>query len=146
MKRIVLEQLSLPQPCPVSWSSMQGDHRQRHCTQCNQPVYNLSALSRAEAETLLAAQPGCVSVCRRADGTVATRDFRARPVPSTVRGIAARVLAPTLFALSLAACGDGGLTGDGRTGGAPVMQPMSPANSMPALPANTAPATAPQKP
>jgi hypothetical protein len=55
---------------------MRGDDRVRFCGQCQQHVYNLSAMSRAEGEALIARHEGriCVNLYRRADGTVLTTD------------------------------------------------------------------------
>jgi hypothetical protein len=48
----------------------------RYCTSCRQNVYNLSAMSRNEAEALIIQKEGrlCVRFFRRADGTVLTQD------------------------------------------------------------------------
>ena len=48
-----LEQLSIPLPCSVDWASMTGDEKVRFCRQCRQQVYNLSQMTRGEAEQLL---------------------------------------------------------------------------------------------
>jgi hypothetical protein len=55
---------------------MHGDNRVRFCDQCQLNVYNLSELSRVEAERLIAATEGrlCARFYRRADGTVLTKD------------------------------------------------------------------------
>ena len=55
---------------------MTGGARSRHCAQCRLNVFNLSGLSRVEAEALLVAKEGkvCVRYFRRPDGTVLTRD------------------------------------------------------------------------
>jgi hypothetical protein len=54
---------------------MQGDDRVRHCGQCQRNVYQLSNLSREEAEALILEKEGelCVQFYRRADGSVVTR-------------------------------------------------------------------------
>lgn len=55
---------------------MKGDDRQRFCGQCEKSVYNVSAMSRAEAEALLQG-PGelpCVRFYQRTDGTILTAD------------------------------------------------------------------------
>lgn len=71
-----LDNLKIASPCSVSWSDMKGDERSRDCSSCRLRVYNLSAMTRAEAETLIAEKEGrpCVRFYRRADGTVITRD------------------------------------------------------------------------
>jgi hypothetical protein len=81
---------------------MRGDDRVRHCDQCRLNVYNLSEMTRTEAERLLAEREGrtCVRYFRRHDGTVLTRDC---PVglqalrQRLVRGVAA--LAGLLLAM-----------------------------------------------
>src|SRR5206468_4214709 len=49
----VLDAVTIPISCPVSWDEMQGDHRTRFCDQCSQNVYDVSELSRAEAIELV---------------------------------------------------------------------------------------------
>jgi hypothetical protein len=74
-----LELLTIPVPCTVPWDSMMGSKRVRFCSQCQQSVYNLTEMTRAEAESLVDEREGevCVRFYRRPDGTVMTRDCRA---------------------------------------------------------------------
>jgi hypothetical protein len=78
MKRlpVVLENLRIATPCTADWDEMRGDDRVRFCGQCEKNVYNLSAMSRAEAEALVAGREGrmCVRLYQRHDGTVLTSD------------------------------------------------------------------------
>jgi hypothetical protein len=55
---------------------MAGDDRVRHCQECNLNVYNLSEMTRAQAERLIAEREGrlCVRFYRRADGTMLMQD------------------------------------------------------------------------
>jgi hypothetical protein len=55
---------------------MIGTERARFCGQCSLNVYNLSAMTRTEAEDLIARTEGqlCVRFFRRADGTVLTQN------------------------------------------------------------------------
>jgi hypothetical protein len=55
---------------------MQGTDTVRRCDQCRLNVYNLSAMTRDEAIATIVAHEGmlCVSICRRSDGTILTRD------------------------------------------------------------------------
>jgi hypothetical protein len=55
---------------------MYGDERKRFCKQCKLSVYNLSGMSREEAERLVMNAEGrlCVRFYRRADGTMITQD------------------------------------------------------------------------
>src|SRR5262245_35856477 len=73
----LLNRVSVASPCTARWEDMAGDERSRHCAQCNLKVHNLSAMTREEAEALLAAKGGgrlCARFYRRADGTVLTQD------------------------------------------------------------------------
>jgi len=74
--RIPLDVIQVPKPCPADWNGMRGNDRVRFCKLCNLNVYNLSAMSREQAEDLVNASEGrmCVSFYRRADGTVITSD------------------------------------------------------------------------
>ena len=74
--RDTLDRLEIAKPCPVDWESMPGDERIRSCDQCHKNVYNLSGMSRDEAQELILEQEGrrCVRFLRRADGTVLTHD------------------------------------------------------------------------
>lgn len=73
---INLEQISVAKPCPANWDEMSGDERVRHCGLCKMNVYNLSEMTRDEAEKLVQHREGrlCVQFYRRADGTVLTKD------------------------------------------------------------------------
>jgi hypothetical protein len=65
-------------PCPVGWSSMRGTNVTRTCATCDRQVHDLSAMTSAEAETLLAGDGRvCVRLCRGADGRIITADRRA---------------------------------------------------------------------
>jgi hypothetical protein len=72
----LLEQLRIASPCQADWSQMKGDERVRFCGQCRLNVYNLSGMSRGEAEALVQKAEGrvCVRLWKREDGTVLTRD------------------------------------------------------------------------
>ena len=77
---IALDVIDVKTPCPASWESMRGDDRTRYCVGCGLHVHNLSAMTRPEAEGLLAtcASAGrlCVRFERLADGVVQTLDYR----------------------------------------------------------------------
>jgi hypothetical protein len=72
----LLDSLRVASPCRASWDDMVGDERVRFCGQCAKNVYNLSAMAREEAETVIRAKDGnlCVRMYQRADGTVMTTD------------------------------------------------------------------------
>jgi hypothetical protein len=85
-----LEQIRIATPCHARWDEMTGDEKSRHCASCNLRVYNLSAMTRAEADGLVASKREggriCVRLYRRADGTVITQDC-----PTGVAAARARV-------------------------------------------------------
>ncbi|HWO19675.1 MAG TPA: hypothetical protein VNO30_12900 [Kofleriaceae bacterium] len=68
----VLDNLRVAAPCAADWSKMEGDERVRACGDCSQYVYNLSGMTREEAEALILEKEGrlCVRYYRRADGTI----------------------------------------------------------------------------
>jgi hypothetical protein len=73
---VSLDVLEVASPCPVRWSDMHGDDRARFCRQCQLPVYNLTDMTRPEAESFLSGRVKrtCVRFYRRADGTILTQD------------------------------------------------------------------------
>ncbi|MBL8679879.1 MAG: hypothetical protein JNK05_11970 [Myxococcales bacterium] len=72
----MLDNVRVASPCTASWADMKGDDRVRFCGHCEKNVFNLSAMSRDEAEALILASGAkiCVRMYRRADGTVLTED------------------------------------------------------------------------
>ena len=71
-----LNDIKVASPCPADWDEMYGDSRKRFCSECKLTVYNLSGMTRVEAENLITNAEGrlCVRFYRRADGTVITQD------------------------------------------------------------------------
>lgn len=71
-----LNNLKIASPCPVGWDTMKGDDRKRFCDMCSLNVYNISEMTRSEAETFIRNAEGriCARIYRRADGTMITRD------------------------------------------------------------------------
>ncbi|MBX9692322.1 MAG: hypothetical protein K2Z81_08065 [Cyanobacteria bacterium] len=70
----LLDQLMIAAPCSVSWDSMTGDDRVRHCAGCSKNVYNVSDMTYREANDFLrinGATP-CMTFYRRKDGTIIT--------------------------------------------------------------------------
>ncbi|HEY9687887.1 MAG TPA: hypothetical protein V6C52_13005 [Coleofasciculaceae cyanobacterium] len=72
----LLESITIASPCPADWEGMTGNERVRFCGECQLNVYNLSGMSRQEAEVLIREREGrlCVRYFQRADGTMMTRD------------------------------------------------------------------------
>jgi hypothetical protein len=71
-----LEGVRVAAPCPADWEKMVGDERVRFCGQCSLHVYNLSGMTKREAEGLVANAEGrlCVRYYSRADGSILTRN------------------------------------------------------------------------
>ena len=71
-----LRNVKVASPCPADWDRMIGDERARFCGQCELNVYNLSAMSTLEAESLIARTEGrlCIRYYRRKDGSIITQD------------------------------------------------------------------------
>ena len=71
-----LDQVRIAAPCTADWEQMIGNDRVRFCGQCSLNVYNLSELTKAEAEEFIARNEGrlCVRYYRRADGSVLTKN------------------------------------------------------------------------
>ena len=78
MKRFTnpLDNIHIASPCSADWNEMVGDERRRFCSQCSLNVYNLSGMTRDEAENLLLTSEGrvCVRFYRRKDGTILMKD------------------------------------------------------------------------
>ena len=96
-----LENIKIASPCSQDWNEMIGTERKRFCGECKLNVYNLSGMSRTEAENLLLNSEGrlCVRFYRRADGSVLTKDCPVgwqaikRRVSKTATAFASLVLA-----------------------------------------------------
>ena len=71
-----LSKVRVASPCPADWDSMIGDERVRFCGQCELNVFNLSAMTKAQAENLIVRTEGrlCVRFFRRTDGSILTQD------------------------------------------------------------------------
>ena len=69
-----LDNVRVAAPCPADWDGMYGNDRVRFCDQCQLNVYNLSEMSRADAERLIGQAEGrlCVRYYRRRDGSIIT--------------------------------------------------------------------------
>ena len=72
----VLDDVQVATPCHAAWKDMAGDDRVRFCGTCEKNVYNLSAMSEAEAEAFVEKTEGnvCIRFHQRADGTMLTSD------------------------------------------------------------------------
>jgi hypothetical protein len=71
-----LDNIKIASPCSQDWDQMIGVGRKRYCAECKLNVYNLSQMTRQEAEGFLMNSEGrlCVRFYRRQDGTILTQD------------------------------------------------------------------------
>jgi len=74
--RIDLDKIRVASPCHARWDDMVGDERARFCGQCSKNVFNLSAMTRAQIETLIREKEGkfCGRFYQRPDGRMITAD------------------------------------------------------------------------
>ena len=79
-----LDSIKIASPCSADWGSMVGDNRQRHCGECKLNVYNLSGMSKKDAENLILNSEGrlCARFYRRKDGTI-TVSYTHLTLPTT---------------------------------------------------------------
>jgi hypothetical protein len=101
-----LNNIKIASPCSQDWDAMIGNDRQRYCGECKLNVYNLSGMTRNEAENLIMNAEGrlCVRYYKRADGSVLTKDC-----PVGWQAVKRRVSAMAAAAFSLLAGLVGGL-------------------------------------
>lgn len=116
-----VDRIEIPTPCSVPWDSMYGDERIRHCGSCRKNVYNVAALTRAQAMELIASrEPVCVHIYRRPDGTVVTNDCWSRLRAARRRGMWAFLVMLVIVGWAQLAAMMVGLAGLRRL----VLQPM----------------------
>lgn len=89
-RTVDLDKIELAFPCPMKWEDMVGDDRERFCQSCALNVYNLSSMSKKEAEEFLMLRSEnriCLNFKRRKDGTVITDNC-----PRALRAVRDRTL------------------------------------------------------
>lgn len=71
-----LDNIKVASPCSANWDEMFGNERKRFCGECKLNVYNLSGMTKYDAENLLVVSEGrlCVRYFQRSDGTILTAD------------------------------------------------------------------------
>jgi hypothetical protein len=100
-----VDEIRIALPCQARWNDMEGDERARFCRQCSKHVFNLSAMTRTQIETLVREKEGkfCGRFYRRADGRMLTVDC-----PSRLRHVRERLAriggAVCALLLSLVGC------------------------------------------
>jgi hypothetical protein len=118
----LLDQVRIASPCKAEWNEMLGDERVRFCLSCEKNVYNLSSMSKDDAETLLRERVGndlCVRFYQRTDGTILTADCpegvkkkRRKKLALAVAGAGAMVAATATAFMSQRTCTKGALQGE----------------------------------
>jgi hypothetical protein len=69
-----LAHVRIAAPCRADWERMRGNERVRFCDECSMNVYNLSNMSKQDAEALIMSAEGrlCARYYNRSDGTILT--------------------------------------------------------------------------
>ncbi|HLL15111.1 MAG TPA: hypothetical protein VK388_08605 [Pyrinomonadaceae bacterium] len=69
-----LSHVRVAAPCRADWERMRGNERVRFCDQCSMNVYNLSNMTKKDAEALVLSTEGrlCVRYYHRTDGSILT--------------------------------------------------------------------------
>ena len=118
----LLDQVRVASPCKADWNEMLGDERVRFCLSCEKNVYNLSSMTKDDAESLLRERLGndlCVRFYQRADGTILTQDCpegvkkkRRKKLALAVAGAGALAAAAATSFMSSRSCKGRALQGD----------------------------------
>lgn len=132
-----LKNLKVASPCSQDWNAMIGSERKRYCGECKLNVYNLSGMSKIEAENLIMNSEGrlCVRFYQRADGTVLTQDC---PVGWAKFKQRTKIYVTALASLIFSFFGALGLVGMfNKTRETTIMGGISPVNITNTTPKNT---------
>lgn len=62
-----LNNITIPEPCRADWNSMVGNEQVRFCEHCSLDVHNLSAMTRSQAQRLVARSKGRLCVQYHSD-------------------------------------------------------------------------------
>lgn len=95
----LLESLKVASPCKADWNAMVGDDKVRFCSGCEKNVYDLSGMTREEAETFVREREGggaCIRLHKRRDGTVLTSDCPVGAKNARLRRVGAAALGVSL--------------------------------------------------
>lgn len=122
--RNTLNHVRIAAPCKADWDQMIGNERVRFCSQCSLNVYNLSSMTRADAESLIARTEGrlCVRFYRRYDGSIITKDC-----PVGLRAIRRRL---SYVGKAISSTVIGLLAGLGVYGAVSTIVPIAPQRTM----------------
>lgn len=100
---IPLDSIQVASPCQADWNAMSGDEQARFCQSCHKHVYNLSEMTRDEAQQLILEKEGklCVRFYQRADGTLITNNC---PVGLAAESVPTRSMWNRVGAMMVAGC------------------------------------------
>ena len=136
----LLGRVRIASPCPMSWHDMEGGDQVRFCHECKLNVYNLSSMTKPEAESLIREHEGrlCVGYYQRADGTIITSNcpLGLRAARKAATWLACKVAAAVVL-LFQAVAGFG--AGSRNTCGSIRLQEVQPFKAVSALLAPTRP-------
>ncbi|HLL72841.1 MAG TPA: hypothetical protein VK363_15470 [Pyrinomonadaceae bacterium] len=95
-----LSHVRVAAPCRADWERMRGNERVRFCDECSMNVYNLSNMTKKDAEALILSAEGrlCVRYYNRADGTILTKNCPVglRALKRRVSGLSRAVVSSVL--------------------------------------------------
>lgn len=119
-----LDHVRVAAPCKADWDQMIGNERVRFCSQCSLNVFNLSSMTRADAESLIARTEGrlCIRFYRRTDGSIITKDC-----PIGLRALKRRL---SYVAKAISSAVIGLLAGLGVYGASSTMVSLTPQKTM----------------
>ena len=97
-KRSILSSIEVKTPCSQNWESMYGNDVVRFCEHCVKNVHNLSAMTRKDAEKLVARSKGgiCIQYVRRPDGKIQTMSDKLYQISGRASRLAAGVFGASL--------------------------------------------------
>src|SRR5262245_48514698 len=74
-RKMKVEDIRIATPCSARWEEMIGDDLVRFCNICSKNVYNISAMTRREAQNFINERTNlCGRIYMRKDGKVMTTD------------------------------------------------------------------------
>ena len=139
----LLDQVRVASPCSADWNEMVGDARVRFCLSCEKNVYNLSSMTRDDAESLLRERLGsdlCIRFYERSDGTILTQDCpvgvtkkRRKKLALAVAGAGALAAAAATMFFKNSTCRQGDI-GTAVAGGAMYVGEAVPVEATPVPP------------
>lgn len=95
-----LSHVRIAAPCRADWERMRGNERVRFCGECSMNVYNLSNMSKKDAEALIMSAEGklCVRFYNRGDGTILTKNCPVglQAIKRRVSGVSRAIISSTL--------------------------------------------------